>query len=117
VFRFCFLVNNCFVAVLLVCHSTLSIAVMSISKNQQDIFEALGNEVKMLKRLQIEFREDIVDLRAQHSRWSLAALPELGQAFHEVVKEGWENGLPETASLGCDAQRGEEDSRRFKGEA
>jgi hypothetical protein len=86
-------------------------------KNQQDLFKELGNEVKTLKRLQIEFREDIVDLRAQHSRWSLAALPELGQAFHEVVKEGWENGLPETASLGCDAQRGEEDSRGFKGEA
>jgi hypothetical protein len=35
---------------------------MSISKNQQDLFKALGNEVKMLKRLQIEFREDIVGL-------------------------------------------------------
>ena len=58
--------NNCFVEVLLVCHSTLSFAVMSISKKQQDLSKELGNDVKMLKRLQIELREDIVSLEESY---------------------------------------------------
>ncbi len=58
--------NNCFVEVLLVCHSTLSFAVMSISKNQQDLSKELGNDENVVKRLQIEFREDIVVLSERY---------------------------------------------------
>jgi hypothetical protein len=39
---------------------------MSISKNQQDLSKELGNDEKVVKRLQIEFREDIVVLSERY---------------------------------------------------